>query len=109
MADEFEKRVEREVNRVLFERSIERGINRALGSDLTIEEIRAMPVDEFRGRVEMAYGEPSVVIAYSGPRLVSHEECNQAYEEAVSGLSVSQKVGGVVSRMYAGIKGLFGR
>ena len=62
MADEFEKRVEREVNRVLFERSIERGINRALGSDLTIEEIRAMPVDEFRGRVEMAYGEPSVVI-----------------------------------------------
>jgi len=77
----------------------------ATGRD--IDEIRDTPLSESRAGIEERCGKPIEVVAYSGPDLVSHEYCERACDEAISGLSVPQKVGGVVSRVYAGVRRFF--
>ena len=87
--------------KTLFESSIER----ATGRD--IDEIRDTPLSESRARIEEVCGKPMSVSYCPIVDLVSHEECNQACDDAIRGLSVPQKIEGFVSRAYAGLRRLF--
>jgi hypothetical protein len=84
-----------------FERTIERATGRS------IDEIRETPLSESRVEQERRAGRPTELVSYSGPRLVSHEECNRACDEAIR-VKVSERVDYFLSRAYAGIKRLFG-
>jgi len=84
-----------------FEKTVMKNINRNLGTDMTIEEIRKMPIDEYRVLVEEIKGRPLRFsygtlpgastdcdgscsgLSLVGQEFMSSKECDKAGRDAV--------------------------